>query len=464
MGELLQPNQIVAGRYRVERLLAEGGMGAVYVAEHVATEARVALKMLWAHTLGSRDAVSKFEVEAKVAARVNSEHIVRVLDAGFDPQIGAPFMVMELLNGESLEERVARAGPLPPDEVVAIMQQVSMGLDKAHGHVAKDGTPQPIVHRDLKPENLFLSRRESGELVVKILDFGIAKILSQGTKLSQEVKGTPLFMAYEQGAGKPVTPGTDIWAFGLIAFYLLTGKPYWRTANDPEGSLVSLMGEVLSLPLEPACQRAAELGVGARLPPAFDAFFAACVTRDPAARFASAGAAAEALTVVLAGQEAATAWAARRMRAGSDVDARPGAVAPTRAMTAPGTRDGMALSSGATRARRGPAVIVAAVVAVVVLAALGGGFLAFRSIAGREPAARPASELVVPPAPSSVASAEPASSAPRIEASVSGAVAAASASAPGGGAGHAAGPAKSPGLPPGKSGGTKTKGELYDDR
>ncbi len=382
MSELLQPGQVFGGRYRVEKLLAEGGMGAVYVAEHTSTEAHVALKVLWPHVLGSRDAVSKFEVEAKIAARVNSEHIVRVLDAGYDEQTSMPFLVMELLRGESLEALVLRQGPLSPAEAAATMQQVAIGLDRAHGHVAKDGTLQPIVHRDLKPENVFATRRDNGELLVKILDFGIAKVLSQGTKLSREVKGTPLYMAFEQAAGEAITPRTDVWAFGLIAFFLLAGKPYWRAGSDPDASLASLMGEVLSLPLVSPCQRAEEIGAAGRLPPAFDAWFFGCVSRDPSKRFASAGEAAVALTGLLLGPEAAASWSsARTVQSAGSALGQSGAPVIASSSTAAGTRDGLALSTNATNSRRGVGVLIGASVAVF-LVIVTGFAVGFRMITG----------------------------------------------------------------------------------
>lgn len=290
MSDLLSPGQLFAGRYRIERFLAQGGYGAVYVAEALSTELRVALKVLFPHILGSEGAVEKFQQEARIAGRVKTDHIVKVLDAGFDADTKMPFLAMELLEGRDLEQIVEAEGPLAPPEVASLLRQLASGLDKAHGYVDKEGHPAPIVHRDLKPENLFLTHREDGTPLLKILDFGIAKVLSQSANLSQEIKGTPLYMANEQASGGNVSPQTDLWALGLIAFYLLTGKVYWRSANSEEGSLMALFGEVLTLPLQPPTERSVELG-GPALPPAFDAWFLRCVHRRPAERFPSAGAA-----------------------------------------------------------------------------------------------------------------------------------------------------------------------------
>ena len=294
-----KPGQEFAGRYRVERLLAQGGFGAVFVAEQLATELRVALKVLWPHVLASKDAVDKFQLEARVAARVNSEYIVKVLDAGFDEATGLPFLVMELLEGESLDRHVAAHGPLAPAEAYRYLAQVAHGLDRAHGYVDREGRARPIIHRDLKPENLFLTRRETGEPIVKILDFGIAKVLGSTSGVSQEVKGTPLYMAHEQASGGAMSAKTDVWALGLITFYLLAGKVYWRSASKPDSTITALFGELLSLPIDPPSMRLSELGGVVPWPPAFDAWFLRCVNRNPDERFTSAGAAIAALGTAL---------------------------------------------------------------------------------------------------------------------------------------------------------------------
>ena len=293
--ELLGAGQIFAGRYRIERFLAEGGFGAVYVAEQLATDAQVAVKVLWPHVLQAKDAVEKFEQEARIAGRVNSDHIVRVVDAGFDPETQMPFLVMELLVGEDLGRLVETQGRVAPDLVVEYLRQTASALDRAHAYTDRDGVLRPIVHRDLKPENLFVARRDNGENVIKVLDFGIAKVLGATSNVSQEVKGTPLYMAFEQAGVGSITPRTDVWALGLIAFFLLTGQSYWRAAHSAEASLMQLFGEVLSLPLDPPSHRLAQLGLPQNLPPEFDAWFFGCVNRDVNQRFASAGAAIAAL-------------------------------------------------------------------------------------------------------------------------------------------------------------------------
>ncbi len=296
---MLHPGEIVAGKYRIERLLAQGGMGAVFVAEHLDTERHVALKVLHPKILTSAEAVRRFQVEAKLAARIGSTHIVDVVDSGIDEARRAPFLVMELLRGETVEVLVSRAGPLPHEVAILLLRQAASALDKAHAYIDKAGVMQPIVHRDLKPENLFVTRRESGEYWLKILDFGLAKVLSDGTAVTTDVRGTPLYMAYEQAAGAPITPRTDIWALGLIAFFMLAGRPYWRAAADEDATTQSLFGEILALPIDPPTARLAEAGLRAPWPHAFDAWFARCVARDPRERFTRAGEAVEGLAAVL---------------------------------------------------------------------------------------------------------------------------------------------------------------------
>jgi serine/threonine protein kinase len=270
-------------------------MGAIFEAEHMATERRVALKLLYPHITSVASARQKFELEAKVSARVNSPHIVEVLDAGFDESSKSPFLVMELLEGQTLAERIYEQGPLAPREALHLLQQVAAGLDAAHSYLDPDGTPKPIVHRDLKPENLFLARTHEGVINAKIVDYGIAKMLGNTSNSSQEVRGTPLFMAFEQITAGSLSAQTDIWAFGLIAFYMLAGIPYWRSADRESLSVQSLFAEILTLPLELPSVRLREQGSCIELPPGFDPWLLRCIHRDPTQRFPTVTAAVEAL-------------------------------------------------------------------------------------------------------------------------------------------------------------------------
>jgi serine/threonine-protein kinase len=296
---LLQEGTLIAGRYEIHSQLASGGNGLVFAATDLTTEKRVAIKVLGPHVLHERAAREKLRLEAIVAGRVESEHIVQVSDAGVDVSSGAPFLVMELLKGLDLQRHVEQHGPLEYAVAIEYLRQVASGLDKAHGWRDRDGCATPIVHRDLKPENLFLTHREDGTPLVKILDFGLAKVLSVSATLSSEVRGTPLYMAPEQFSQAPVTPATDIWALGLIAFYFLVGKCYWLTAQNERAVLPAVLREVSDGPTEAATLRMRELGVTPTLPAAFDEWFARCVHIDPARRFAQASEAIKALGGVL---------------------------------------------------------------------------------------------------------------------------------------------------------------------
>ena len=291
---VLEPGKIFAGRYRVNRLIAEGGMGAIFEAEHTATERKVALKLLFPHIMSVASARKKFELEARISARVKSPYIVDVIDAGFDEASKSPYLAMELLEGVTLAAHIRERGALPPDQAIALLEQVAAGLDAAHGYKEHNGTPKPIIHRDLKPENLFLSH-EHGAYVVKILDFGIAKVLGETGNISQEVRGTPLFMAFEQVTAGALSPQTDIWALGLIAYYMLTGSHYWRAATQQTANVQSLFAEILTLPLEAPSVRMKQRDSIIELPQAFDTWLLECIHRDPTKRFSSAGAAVEAL-------------------------------------------------------------------------------------------------------------------------------------------------------------------------
>jgi eukaryotic-like serine/threonine-protein kinase len=416
---LLQPGQIFAERYRVERLLAEGGMGAVFVAEQLATEMRVALKVLWPHILASTSAVEKFQIEAKVAARVNSEHIVRVFDAGFDPETKFPFLVMELLSGKPLEDVVLERGRCTLQDTVLYISQTASGLDKSHGYVDRDGVARPIVHRDLKPENLFLTHRESGDPVVKILDFGIAKVVSENTAVSREMKGTPLYMAYEQGTGDKITPRTDVWALGLITFFLLTGKSYWRSASNADAGLNALLSEILSLPIAPPTQRIQELGMQPPWPAAFDQWFLRCVDRAAGQRFSSAGEAARSLAEALLGPQGLavgpTAVSPGPWVADAGTSSPGVAVAQTSGASLPGigaTQENMVLSRshGAGRSSAGSPALPLAIAAGAFLLVGGVAAAAYFTLRGGSAPAVVSAEPVAiqPPAPALTASAAPA--------------------------------------------------------
>ncbi len=291
----LEPGTVFASDFRIVEPLSEGGMGAVYVAEQISTRARRALKLMHPQLVRDPGLRARFEQEAKVSAQIPSDHVVQVIAAGVDTDSGMPWLAMELLDGTDLVEAAA-TGRCGAAVLREIMEQLCHGLGAAH--------ERGIVHRDLKPENVFLAapRRPGVPFTVKILDFGIAKVTEQARSgAATAALGTPLWMAPEQAgatAGK-ISPATDIWALGLIAFWLLTGRSYWKGAQQDDTTLQALMREVLFDELPPASVRAAELGVRSSLPAGLDAWFARTVNRDPAQRYPDARVAFEALSHAL---------------------------------------------------------------------------------------------------------------------------------------------------------------------
>ncbi|UQA57665.1 protein kinase domain-containing protein [Polyangium aurulentum] len=279
---------IIGQRYRILGEIGRGGMGTVYRVEHIHTGEALALKVLHEQGPDKGEAMERFRREARAPALIRSEHVVRVTDADLAPELGgAPFFVMELLEGMDLEQRVDRQGPLPPEEVAEVFLQMSRALDRAHA--------VGLVHRDLKPANLFLARTDT-RTTLKILDFGISKLRDapamRSVTFDGVLLGTPLYMAPEQATGnsQDASPATDIWAAGLIAFWLLTGRPYWKAVK-----LYDILREILVTPMPPATERAPEL------PEAFDDWFARSCHRTPSERFSSAGEQAAALARMLTG-------------------------------------------------------------------------------------------------------------------------------------------------------------------
>jgi serine/threonine-protein kinase len=219
----VQEGEVLAGKYRVERVLGVGGMGVVVAALHIGLDERVAIKFLLPEALGNPEAVARFAREARAAVKIKSLHVARVSDVGV-LETGAPYMVMEFLQGQDLSQRVRDHGPLSIQEAVDFILQACEAIAEAHA--------LGMVHRDLKPANLFLTRMADGSPCVKVLDFGISKVTSPsssgqdfGMTKTQAVMGSPLYMSPEQMASSRDVDGrTDIWALGTILYELLTGR------------------------------------------------------------------------------------------------------------------------------------------------------------------------------------------------------------------------------------------------
>jgi len=292
---VLEPGSVFAGRYKVIRPIGSGGMGAVYEAEQLSTRKRRALKVLTNRFGTDEKARERFVREATVGAEIRSDHVVDVIGAGVDEPSSLPWLAMELLDGMDLKRVADSRGPLAARHLGAIFTQLGHGLAAAHA--------AGVVHRDLKPENVFVarSRRAGSPFLVKILDFGISKITHEAVVSTDTATiGSPMWMSPEQINAEPVSARTDVWSLGLLAFWALSGRVYWKAAYGERVTVQALFAEQLFADIVPPSQRAAAYGVSERIPAGFDAWFGQCVAREPGQRFADAGAATRALEGVLA--------------------------------------------------------------------------------------------------------------------------------------------------------------------
>jgi len=220
----VREGDVLAGKYRIEKILGAGGMGVVVAAHHIQLDEKVAIKFLLPDALSNEEAVARFAREARAAVKIKSEHVARVSDVG-TLENGAPYMVMEFLEGGDLASWLRQRGPLTIEQATEFMLQACEAIADSHG--------LGIVHRDLKPANLFCIRRSDGLLSIKVLDFGISKVTTlgpTGPEMSMTrttaVMGSPLYMSPEQmKSTREVDARTDIWAVGVILYELLTGKP-----------------------------------------------------------------------------------------------------------------------------------------------------------------------------------------------------------------------------------------------
>jgi serine/threonine protein kinase len=286
---LPKSGDVVAGKYRIEKVVGEGGMGIVYAAHHLVLDKRVAMKLVLVDALRGEELVERFVREAQAAARLQSEHVVRVTDAGA-LENGMPFLIMEYLEGCDLAALLDLEGPLAATDVADYMLQALAALAQAHA--------AGIVHRDLKPANLFLAVRDDGGNLVKVLDFGISK-QQPGTARWKELTGkallgTPAYMSPEQlRSSKSVDARADLWSLGVVMYELLTAK----TPFDGDGP-----GELFAAILEttPAKVRTHR----AELPEAWDDVVGRCLARDANDRFQDAAELAVALAPLGSGRVA----------------------------------------------------------------------------------------------------------------------------------------------------------------
>jgi serine/threonine-protein kinase len=419
--------RVVADRYEITRRLGEGGMGAVYEATHLGTRRRVALKVV-SSTDPAKNAelLSRFQREARAVGALDTQHIVQVLDSGVDPDSRLPFLAMELLNGEDLQTLVARAAPLAPDLGLKIAAQACLGLAKAH--------QAGVVHRDIKPGNLFLTRREGDEVVVKLLDFGIAKVADPLSSTDDKaltrtgsMLGSPLYMSPEQAMGlKTVDLRTDIWSLGAVLYEMLTG----RTPHQDIDTLGKLIVAIVSNPAPPIQQFAPWLA------PEIAAIVHTALGMEPAQRYPSAGDMLGAIRALLPGGLGITeaelvpmsaelrSQVAERIPAADEGRASAAALIPSGrsrdlgsadARTAGSTMLGVTSSRSASRSSAAPVVL--GVIGVLGLGALG-AWAAFGRADTVKAVTEPSAANVPPvpepgaPAPAATVAVEPARSVP----------------------------------------------------
>jgi len=270
---LVPEGAILAQRYLVERLLGVGGMGYVVRAKQIFTDQPVAVKLLLPERAQDRAVVARFLREARAAAKLKSAHVCRILDVGLLDD-GVPYIAMEYLEGSDLGAQLQEHGPLTPREAVACVLQACDAVAEAHA--------LGIVHRDLKPRNLFLARREGGAASIKVLDFGVAKILdpdSERLQLTSDgaILGSPAYMAPEQMmSAKHVDQRADIWALGVVLFELLGGRTPFAAP-----SVNATCARVLTQP----APRLKDLGVA--VDAGLEEVIARCLAKDRERRFPS---------------------------------------------------------------------------------------------------------------------------------------------------------------------------------
>lgn len=276
VGSPVRPGDVLAGKYCIGRILGEGGMGVVVAARHLQLDQIVALKFLRPEVIANPEALDRFMREARNAVRLRSEHVARIIDVG-TLDSGAPYIVMEYLEGNDLANVLAQRRTLPISVAVDFVLQACDAIAEAHA--------RGIVHRDLKPQNLFVTRRHDGTDLVKVLDFGISKSLAGGdfaATASQTVMGSPAYMSPEQmRSAKFVDGRTDVWALGVILYQLVIGHVPWKAEGFTE-----LCFKIAAdpLPAFPDTQ-----------PPRFEEVVRRCLEKDPNSRLSDVYALAVAL-------------------------------------------------------------------------------------------------------------------------------------------------------------------------
>ncbi len=370
---------MVTPSVKLVRPLGEGGMGAVWVAEHLALRTQVVVKFIASGLKGSKEAQERFSREAAAASQVKSPHVVQTFDHGVTDD-GIPYIVMELLEGRDLGEYLEQSAKVPPDLVVEILGQLARALDRAH--------ERGIIHRDIKPGNIYLcDSGRSGEVFVKLLDFGIAKgvelsgianRVDSGTKTGSMI-GSPFYMSPEQILGsKDIDHRSDLWSVGVVAYEMLTGrKPF--DAETMGGLAIRIHSEPLPLATT----------ANADLPIAVDAWFARACARDIKARFASAKEMTEELARALGGEMPRSLDLAPRISTGPSDRVNPAAAT----LAAGASTDAGVVRSAPDSRARGRLLVLLAIVLILPPTA----FFSLRAIRAKDTSEQ--GTALVPPDP-----------------------------------------------------------------
>lgn len=284
--ELPVPGDLFQGKYRIERLLGKGGMGAVFSAQHEGLGQRVAVKFLLAEAAANEEANARFRQEARAAANILNEHVARVVDVDVSGSNGLQYMVMEYLEGQDLSQLLETRASLPPDEACGYLLQAADAIHAAH----KLG----IIHRDLKPSNLFLARDDDGHETIKIIDFGIARVEWEEMRITNlgAPMGTPGYMAPEQEAGADVDARADLYSLGATFYECLVGEP---PNADATGKLQAVTPERSAAAVGSGVHKSAQ-----SLPPEWHEVLGRCLARSPDDRFQDARSLARALRALRA--------------------------------------------------------------------------------------------------------------------------------------------------------------------
>lgn len=269
--------EMIADRFEVIRELGSGGWGTVYLTKDRISLSLVAVKLLWPNRMRDEVMRSRFLREVEIGRTIVHPNIATFLDAGFAGEI--PWIAMEYVDGGTLESHVKVHGRFRADRAADLLRKVCAGVGAAH--------IRSVIHCDVTYRNVLVPRDDTDRPEPKIIDFGIAKVLNVRTGTTQLV-GTKLFMAPEQHATRQVVPATDVWSIGLLGFFLLVGRDYWRDEDSPERNHPPRI-------TDSASRRAAQLAPDVHLPPGFDRWFAKCTMYASSERFADANAAGEAI-------------------------------------------------------------------------------------------------------------------------------------------------------------------------